>query len=150
MENNLKEVVETSDISPEWHDLVPRCTDRCPHHDGKRCELLGHRPSDLCEPAIALICDKANQVVAATSDKVPFDEYNFDESVKRQKAAKFLLENDPVVRAFANASCESSLIAVMIAAQHGDLINSRITETAKRMEVTDQDRKEGHPRRTGD
>lgn len=33
-------------------DGVPRCTERCPHHDGKRCRILGHQPDELCEPAV--------------------------------------------------------------------------------------------------
>ncbi len=32
---------------------VPWCTqENCPHHDGKRCELLGFRPGGVCEPAV--------------------------------------------------------------------------------------------------
>lgn len=38
--------------TPEWHKDVPRCTERCSYHDGKRCELLGHRPDGICEPVV--------------------------------------------------------------------------------------------------
>lgn len=32
---------------------VPRCSeDGCPKYDGKRCELLGRRPDNICEPAV--------------------------------------------------------------------------------------------------
>jgi hypothetical protein len=41
---------ETEQIVVEWHDGVPYCTDeQCPKYDGKRCELLGHRPCRVCE-----------------------------------------------------------------------------------------------------
>jgi hypothetical protein len=39
-------------ISPNWVSNVPHCSDSCPKHDGKRCEALGHRPGDICEPAV--------------------------------------------------------------------------------------------------
>jgi hypothetical protein len=39
-------------IYPEWDCGMPRCNDRCPQHDGKRCELLGCRPSSICEIAV--------------------------------------------------------------------------------------------------
>jgi hypothetical protein len=31
---------------------VPLCTEECGRHDGKRCELLGFRPTHVCEPAV--------------------------------------------------------------------------------------------------
>lgn len=33
-------------------DNVPRCDERCPSFDGKRCEILGHRPDGICAPAV--------------------------------------------------------------------------------------------------
>lgn len=32
---------------------VPWCDESCPQHDGKRCRILGFRPSSICEPAVA-------------------------------------------------------------------------------------------------
>lgn len=29
---------------------VGKCDDRCPQHDGKRCDLLGYKPGSVCEP----------------------------------------------------------------------------------------------------
>lgn len=42
-----------SDIrpQPDKHG-VPWCNDRCPSHDGKRCDLLGCRPDAVCVPAV--------------------------------------------------------------------------------------------------
>lgn len=37
---------------PSWDQAGPWCDERCQHHDGKRCELLGFRPSRLCEPVV--------------------------------------------------------------------------------------------------
>lgn len=32
---------------------VPWCSEEeCPQYDGKRCELIGGRPSGICEPAV--------------------------------------------------------------------------------------------------
>jgi hypothetical protein len=42
-------------ILPEWNREIPHCQERCPSHDGKRCELLGHRPDTICEPAVSNI-----------------------------------------------------------------------------------------------
>lgn len=41
---------------------VPRCSESCEQHDGKRCRLLGQRPATICEPAVeemALVIGKA-------------------------------------------------------------------------------------------
>lgn len=38
---------------PEWRDDgLPLCSDRCAAFDGKRCDILGHRPDAICEPAV--------------------------------------------------------------------------------------------------
>lgn len=31
---------------------VPYCSEQCPQHDGKRCRLMGVRPSSICEPRV--------------------------------------------------------------------------------------------------
>jgi hypothetical protein len=39
---------------PKWSpDGVPMCDEMCQYHDGKRCELLGLRPGNICEPVVA-------------------------------------------------------------------------------------------------
>lgn len=44
-------------------DGVPYCsTDECPMYDGKRCELLGHRPDGLCEPEVREIVFRLKQL----------------------------------------------------------------------------------------
>jgi hypothetical protein len=56
--------VSTATPEPRWVDTVaiahrglatkiPTCAESCRFHDGKRCELLGFRPDNLCEPMIA-------------------------------------------------------------------------------------------------
>jgi hypothetical protein len=37
---------------PEWYGVIPHCDERCPFFDGKRCEILGQRPSRICEPVV--------------------------------------------------------------------------------------------------
>lgn len=41
-----------TDAHPDWSQSgLPRCAyDECPSYDGKRCRLLGSRPSHVCEP----------------------------------------------------------------------------------------------------
>lgn len=39
-------------IQPEWFHGIPKCRESCPSHDGKRCEKIGFRAPDYCEPAI--------------------------------------------------------------------------------------------------
>ena len=40
-------------IGPTWESNgAPSCSEKCPYHDGKRCELLGARPHVVCEPAV--------------------------------------------------------------------------------------------------
>ncbi len=34
---------------------VPFCSETCRYYDGKRCELLGLSPGNICEPAVALL-----------------------------------------------------------------------------------------------
>jgi len=43
---------------------VPWCDDGCPHHDGKRCELIGHRPDAICEPAVHILVNMAQRLAA--------------------------------------------------------------------------------------
>jgi len=37
---------------------VPWCIEKCKEHDGKRCELLGHRPDSICEPYVIKLVEK--------------------------------------------------------------------------------------------
>ena len=40
--------------TPRWlPEGAPACSeDECPQYDGKRCRLMGFRPSTLCEPVV--------------------------------------------------------------------------------------------------
>lgn len=38
--------------SPGWFNDIPLCVTSCPHHDGKRCALLGFPPDRICEPEV--------------------------------------------------------------------------------------------------
>jgi len=42
---------------PVWVGPVPLCEETCPHHDGKRCRLMGFRPSRMCEPVVSAMGD---------------------------------------------------------------------------------------------
>ena len=52
------EIEEMLEVEPDWDDeLVPRCSEACPQHDGKRCRIMGQRPTALCEPAVDMMDD---------------------------------------------------------------------------------------------
>lgn len=39
---------------PTIIDGVPYCSENtCPAFDGKRCEILGHKPGNVCQPAVS-------------------------------------------------------------------------------------------------
>ena len=51
---------------PNWGshgDVVPFCSEECPHHDGKRCRLIGFRPSGICEPVVAVLANEYEKVM---------------------------------------------------------------------------------------
>jgi hypothetical protein len=72
-------------------------------------------------------------------------ETTFDEGVKRAKAVHWLLMNDPIVRYAAYAARLGDLAAILMAAEFGSQLETKIAEVAHRMEVTDQERREGYP-----
>jgi len=42
--------------APNWAftqgGYVPFCQESCPHHDGKRCRVMGLRAPNICEPVV--------------------------------------------------------------------------------------------------
>ena len=55
-----KNAVAAGDVAPtvEWSNGVPFCNgDKCAHYGGKRCELVGRRPSRVCEPVVTEMSD---------------------------------------------------------------------------------------------
>jgi len=54
--DKVKNAAEAQELQADWQDSGPRCTQSlCAQYDGKRCRLLGSRPSLLCEPAVTLM-----------------------------------------------------------------------------------------------
>ncbi len=41
------------------NSFVPLCNEDCKQHDGKRCQIMGGRPSINCEPACEVLCEIA-------------------------------------------------------------------------------------------
>lgn len=55
------EVQNKLGVGNGWSDShVPLCTESCPQHDGKRCRLMGFRPSSICEPVVELMAERLN------------------------------------------------------------------------------------------
>ena len=59
MAAQTERTMSDEDIKPEVtkHGL-PLCTESCPSHDGKRCRVLGQRPSRICEPAVEAMAER--------------------------------------------------------------------------------------------
>ena len=56
-------------IQPSEHDGVPYCDELgCPAFDGRRCVVLGHRPSIVCIPAVRGISAAAEAAAEAAAD----------------------------------------------------------------------------------
>lgn len=52
-DNILTRRLTSDTMQPEWLSIgVPLCNESCPSHDGKRCELMGCRPDEMCQPAV--------------------------------------------------------------------------------------------------
>jgi hypothetical protein len=48
----LQRDLMSQDVRPDWNPSGPVCTERCPSHDGKRCEQQGFPPSHHCDVAV--------------------------------------------------------------------------------------------------
>lgn len=56
-----REIQNELGAGPNWtDDHVPLCSESCAQYDGKRCRLLGARPSSTCEPVVALMAERLN------------------------------------------------------------------------------------------
>jgi hypothetical protein len=55
----------------------------------------------------------------------------FDKSVKRQKAVLWLVRNDPFVSAAYEHVKRSPLASLLMLAEHGELLESKIAEAAE-------------------
>lgn len=54
----LVQITPSEPISPIWDESVPICSDdKCQHFDGKRCRVIGDRPSRICEPAVMAMAE---------------------------------------------------------------------------------------------
>jgi hypothetical protein len=54
-------------------DGIPYCSDRCPSHDGKRCEIIGASPSLICEPAVQDMAARLNEAPGAATPQMILD-----------------------------------------------------------------------------
>jgi len=70
---------------------------------------------------------------------------DFDEFVKAQKAAEWLIQNDALIRTFSMQMEKCPAVAIVYAARYGELIRDRLNEIAPKMTVTDEERLFGYP-----
>ena len=69
----------------------------------------------------------------------------FDEAVKLQKAAEFLIQNDALVHRVAFQMRKEPIWAIVMAAIHGEELRHRLQLHASRMTVSDEEREFGYP-----
>ena len=54
---------EAPPAMPRWDGEVPCCSyDGCVHYDGKRCVMLGERPSSLCVPVVGAMAEQLDKL----------------------------------------------------------------------------------------
>ena len=73
----------------------------------------------------------------------------FEDAVKRRKAIEWLSVHDAFVRQAISYAMRSEVNAMVVAADLGATIKEKIDEVAKRMVVTEEERKHGYPVCTG-
>ena len=54
-------------IEPGWDGDIPFCDEECGQFDGKRCRLLGARPSLICEPAVKGMATALDDIATKTA-----------------------------------------------------------------------------------
>ena len=69
----------------------------------------------------------------------------FDEMVRAQKAAEWLLHNDPLIKSLSMQMANTPAQAIVFAAFYGNEIRSRVVNIAENMVVTDEEREFGYP-----
>jgi hypothetical protein len=68
-----------------------------------------------------------------------------DEIIKAQKAAEWLLHNDPLIESLSMQMADTPVQAIVFAAFYGNEIRSRVAIIAENMVVTDEEREFGYP-----
>jgi hypothetical protein len=59
----VEDAMSDERIKPDFDkDMIPLCSDHCPSFDGKRCEILGHRPAGICEPAVKALASRVEDL----------------------------------------------------------------------------------------
>jgi hypothetical protein len=56
-------------IRPNWLYAMPLCSETCPHHDGKRCAVMGIRAPSICEPAVREMTDLLDDTMDDVEDE---------------------------------------------------------------------------------
>jgi nanoRNase/pAp phosphatase (c-di-AMP/oligoRNAs hydrolase) len=69
---------------------------------------------------------------------------SFDEAIRAQKAAEWLLQNDALIVALHQNMKASPAQAIVFAAYYGEEIRRRVRNVAENMTVTDDERKFGY------
>ena len=62
------EASASAPAEPAWSESrpgVPLCDESCSHHDGKRCQLMGFRPSAICEPVVGAMASMLTTALAS-------------------------------------------------------------------------------------
>ena len=63
-------------MKPTWDNGCPFCSEDCPEHDGKRCRMMGMRPSAICEPAVREMAEAIRTLRLLSVGYLDLDEKN--------------------------------------------------------------------------
>lgn len=74
---------------PRWIDDVPHCNEACPHHDGKRCGILGFRAPHICEPVVV---EMGKSLTTIAKDKTEMTTAR-DAALREVDRLRFLFQN---------------------------------------------------------
>lgn len=63
-EERVEEMAAVKPPRPEWDaNPVPWCSRRCPHRDGKRCDLTFLPADGICEPVVGVLAQIARDAM---------------------------------------------------------------------------------------
>jgi len=86
---------EAPPAMPRWDGEVPCCRyDGCVHYDGKRCVMLGERPSSLCVPVVGAMAeqlDKLTELYDVTQSRLEAFEGLESDARKCRRAAEEII-----------------------------------------------------------
>lgn len=112
---------------------APHCNEDCRLYDGKRCEILGRRPGQLCEPAVKEMAEKlhkrATLADAGSLTLVAKDIHNLLDQLSDKVEEFVTLGGQFNLRVYHNGGCESIDLHQLNGEFEGNYLWTRELET---------------------